>query len=242
MALRLAGIVVVPLIWLVLSGLHLVSARALPSPFSVYASLAAQSDTLALNFALTVERAFLGYSVGCAAGITAVLVMGWSVALRGFTEPVVLMLRPVPPLALAPFAILWFGLGLAGVVALSSWGVFFVLIVVGLEALRSVPIIYVRAAQALGAGPGIVYRRIVLPALLPGLMGGFRVALVVAFNLTILQEFTIASGGLGEVIMRGYRYLHPPQLIGGVLCVILTVLVLDLAFVAVRARLLAWVE
>ena len=242
MGLRVAGILVVPLIWAVLSGLHVVPARALPSPFSVYASLAAQSDTLGLNFALTVERAFLGYAVGCAAGIVAVLVMGWSRALRGLAEPVILLLRPVPPLALAPFAILWFGIDLAGVLALSSWGVFFVIVIVGLEALRSVPVVYVRAAQALGAGPGVVYRRVVLPALLPGLMGGLRVALVVAFNLTILQEFTIASGGLGEVIMRGYRYLHPPQLIGGVLCVIVTVLVLDVAFVLVRSRLLAWVE
>lgn len=241
-AVRVVGALAIPALWTVLSEGHVVPAWALPQPQAVVAALTERSGLLPGDFALTILRALVGYGIGLGTGITAVLLMGLSVSLRTVTVPVVEILRPIPALALAPFAMLWFGIGPLAIVSLSAWGVFFVMVIIGLEALRSVPLIHIRAAQSLGADQPTVYRSIVLPSLVPSLMGGMRVALVLAFNLTILQEFSVASGGLGDLIMRGYRYLHPAQLLAGVLCVLFAVVVLDLAFIAFRSRFLSWID
>jgi len=240
--LEILGVLSVLVAWLALTNLHIIPQRLLPSPQQVWLALVKESDDILQNFALTIGRAAVGFTVGSAAGISVALTMGWSLVFRSLTEPIVLILRPIPPLALAPFALLWFGLGFASIVSLSTWAVFFTIVIVGIEGLRSIPIIYLRAGQALGASRLDLYRRVVLPALVPNLMGGFRAALVAAFNLTLLQEFRVASGGLGDVIVRGYRYLHSDQLLAGVLCVIFTVFVLDLIFLAFRTRFLSWVD
>ncbi len=99
---------------------------------------------------------------------------------------------------------------------------------------------YYWAGAALGETKGGIYRRIVFPAIIPSVIGGLRVSIVMAFNLTTLAEFNIASGGLGDVVIRGYRFLRTDILFLGIFCVIILALVIDLVVVFLSRKLIRW--
>ncbi len=227
-------------IWTLLSELRIVKPLFLPSPSDVYIRFLQYKDDLALDFLRTFYRMISGFAIGCSLGLGVGLLMGWSRIVNAITNPVIQMFKPIPPLALAPFAILWWGTSIKGVFFLVIFGCFFVMVIDGIEAIKNVPRMYYWAGAALGETKGGIYRRIVFPAIIPSVIGGLRVSIVMAFNLTTLAEFNIASGGLGDVVIRGYRFLRTDILFLGIFCVIILALVIDLVVVFLSRKLIRW--
>ena len=156
-------------------------------------------------------------------------------------EPIIQIFKPVPPLVLSPFMIIWFGSDNEGVIALAIWGSFFLMLVEGNEALEATPLVYIRAAATLGENKWGMRWRVMLPTAIPHLIGAMRITLLLTINLVILGEFTAASGGIGEVIVHGYRFLRPDLLFFGVIVGIAVAVVLDIIVRIVSIRLRRWV-
>lgn len=227
-------------IWAVLSEFRIVKPIYLPSPSDVYLRFQQIQGEIAYEFLRTFFRMMLGFVIGCSSGVLVALIMGWSRIINAITNPIIQILKPIPPLALAPFAILWWGTRIEGVLFLIIFGCFFVMAVEGIEAIKNVPKIYRWAGSALGENESGIYRRIVLPCIVPSIVGGLRVSVVIAFNLTTLAEFNIASGGLGDIVIRGYRFLRTDILFLGIFCVVALALVIDLFVVVMSRRLIRW--
>jgi ABC-type nitrate/sulfonate/bicarbonate transport system permease component len=136
--------------------------------------------------------------------------------------------------------IIWFGASNGGVEALVIWGCFFIMVVETEEALKNVPTVHRWAALTLGESSWGLRLRVMLPASIPGLMGGLRISMVSAVNLTILGEFNIASGGVGDLIIRGYDFLQTPLLYLGVLIAVGLALVLDWLVRLIRVLVVRW--
>lgn len=235
------GVVVAALVaWYAVTAAQMVRPLYLPGPQAVLELFAAESGSLLAGVAWTVFRMLVGFTVGSLAGIGVACLASWSRPVAEIVEPLIQVLKPIPPLALTAFAILWFGTGLTGIVAISAWACFIILMIETREAIRNVPPIYLWAGAAMGASQGVVYRRIILPAVLPGIIGAFRVAVVMAFNLTLLVEFRAGAGGIGYLLIRGYTFLRTNVLFAAIICAIATTLLVDLLLAWVLRRLVQW--
>jgi ABC-type nitrate/sulfonate/bicarbonate transport system permease component len=241
--LRLLGVLAVAMVlaaWYLLSAYSVVRPLFLPPPAQVWRRFLEIRGDLGWNVERTVVRAFMGFAIGTALGVAVALVGRWSRIVGGLLEPVVQLFKPIPAIAIAPFAILWFGLGLKGILFLVAWGCFFVTVVDASEAIKNVPKTYLWAAAALGTSPHRMYLRVIMPCIVPGILGGLRVSMVIAFNQTILGEFNAAAGGLGEVIIKGYTFNQTDILFLGIILVVLVAVAVDAVLVQVGRRAVRW--
>lgn len=227
-------------IWVVLSEFRIVPPLFLPSPSDIFRRFLEIKDSIAQDFLLTFYRMMVGYIIGCSLGIITALLMGWSKVINAISNPIIQILKPIPPLALIPFILLWWGTDMKGVLFLVIFGCFFVMVINGIEAIKNVPQIYKWAGGALGEKNGGIYRRIILPMIMPNIIGAFRVSTVIAFNLVVLAEFNIGSGGLGDILIKGYRFLRPAILFLGIICVVLLALVIDLLIIYISRKIIRW--
>ncbi len=227
-------------IWVGLSSLEIVSQHALPGPGAIVERAIANADYLLPNIAVSLARVVLAFGLGSAAGIAVAVLASWNEVVDGLAEPVIQLLKPVPPLVLTPFMIIWFGAGEGAVIALATWGSFFLMVVEGHEALRRTPMVYRWAAATLGDSSLGVHLRVMLPSSLPRLIGALRITLVLTLNLVLLAEFYVASGGIGEVIVRGYRFLRSDQLFFGIIVAVALAAALDYVIRLASTRVRRW--
>jgi ABC-type nitrate/sulfonate/bicarbonate transport system permease component len=227
-------------VWYLLARYNLVRDLLLPSPQQVWERFLEVRGDLASELARTLGRVLGGFVLGTTLGLAVAFAASWSRVLHHVIEPVIQVFKPVPAIALAPFAILWFGLGLKGIIFLVVWGCFFITVIDGTEAIKNVPKIYLWAAASLGTSRRRSYLRITLPYIMPGLIGGLRVSMVIAFNQTILGEFNASAGGLGGVIIKGYTFNQTDILFLGIILVVLAAIVADAALVYLSHRVVGW--
>ncbi|UCB45544.1 MAG: ABC transporter permease subunit [Spirochaetota bacterium] len=228
-------------VWLALVYFKLVPKYALPTPVELGKLWQRESPRLLYNIWLTVMRALCGFALGSIMALFVTFIRSWIPVIDTFIEPIVQIFKPVPPLVLSPFMIIWFGSNNKGVITLAIWGSFFLMLVEGHEALKATPLVYLRAASTLGESKLGMRLRVMFPAAIPHLIGAMRITLLLGINLVILGEFSAAAGGIGEIIVHGYRFLRPDLLFFGVLVGIAVAVVLDLLVRIISIRLRRWV-
>jgi ABC-type nitrate/sulfonate/bicarbonate transport system permease component len=157
-------------------------------------------------------------------------------------EPAIAVMRSVPPFVLAPFVILWFGYRPIGPILFVAWSCFFILYIDAVEAIKNVRKEMRWAAQSLGASRVGVLRSVVVPSILPDVLGGLRVAVVVSVNMALLVEFLSSSGGIGYMLIRGYTFFRLDVLFLAIIVAIVATLLIDRLISLVGGRLLRWAE
>lgn len=238
--LGIVGILAVFAAWYLLSSYHVVRSLFLPSPDQVWRRFLDIRGSLASDLGRTLLRVLIGFAIGTSAGLLVAVIANWNRFVANVLEPVIQLFKPIPAIALAPFAILWFGLGLKGIIFLVVWGCFFVTVIDATEAIKNVPRIYLWAAASLGTPRRRRYLRVVLPYIVPGMLGGLRVSMVIAFNQTILGEFNASAGGLGGVIIKGYTFNQTDILFLGIILVVLAAVATDTLLVQIGRRAVRW--
>lgn len=158
----------------------------------------------------SLRRVAVGYVAALAAGIPAGLALGWSPRLASAFNPVVQMCRPISPLAWMPVAIVWFGVSEAAPIFLIFLGAFFPIVVATMNGVASVPVIYRDAGRNFGLSSPALLLRVVLPAALPQVLTGLRLALGIAWIVVVAAEMIAVDSGLGYLIIdsrnAGKRY------------------------------------
>lgn len=226
--------------WFVCAERHIID--YLPSPTAVLFTMGHDWHALLVDALATSSRAIVGFLIGAPVGVFLALAMAWRPGIRDFLDPLVRGLRPVPLLALIPLFILWFGLSEAGRVLFVATGCLFLTVVIAIEAIHNVPQIYLRSGSSLGAKEFDLYRRVVLPAILPGIFGGARVALTTSFQLTIAAEFLGAQTGLGFYLTQGAVAYRMSEMIAAVVIVSLLAVAADVAARRGGGVLMPWVD
>ncbi len=167
------------------------------------------TGTLPMDFAVSLVHFFIGLGLSLCIGVPCGICIGWFAGINRLLDPIIEIIRPIPPLAWIPFAIVWFGLtDLAAGFVIFIGGVFPVLINT-YEGFRNIPRIFVEAGKMLGCtSNAALIRYIALPAALPHLAAGFRVASGVAWMCLVAAEmFGVSTFGLGQKIWWYYN-LH----------------------------------
>lgn len=220
LALRVAAIVAFLVLWSLLSGaivvLKLFNPIFLPGPWLVLGSVLdmAVRGTLWIHLAATLERVAVGFGVGATLGVALGLAAGQLTPVRNVIEPLVELLRPIPPLALLPMFIVWVGIGEASKIGFITYATFFPIFLTTVTGVRQIDPLLVRAAQSLGARGVALFTRVILPAALPDILTGLRLGVALAFFVIVISEFIGAEHGLGYLINDGRNFFLVPQMLG----------------------------
>jgi NitT/TauT family transport system permease protein len=198
------------------------------------------SGELLHDAAASLYRVFVGFLLGGGLGLVLGLLMGVSGTVYRLMNPLVQILRPIPPIAYIPLAILWFGLGNPPAFFLISLGAFFPILLNTIAGVRNVDSIYVRAAQNLGARGSVMFRRVILPAAAPHILTGVRVGYGVSFIVVIVAEMIAVNSGLGYRILEAREFFWPDKIIAGMITIGVIGLGIDTLLNKVSNHLLRW--
>lgn len=213
-----------------------------PSPQSMWRVIASLRLRIFEHSLMTLVRVVTGWGIGIILGIAVGLLMTWSRVFYSISNPLIEAARPLPPIALIPFFIIWFGLGVGGQIALIALGCFMVLAVNTFVSVHNLPVIYIRAASALGASRDQIYRTVIVPAILPSLVSGFRIAAALAFGVGVAAEFMGAQSGIGFLIMVARRTLHTNTILLGTLIIGLESYLVDWMIRSISRYFCRWSE
>lgn len=217
-----------------------ISALVLPAPSAVAQTLWAtlSSGYLWPHIAATVTEMLLGLALGGAAGMGIGIALAESALLDRVLKPYVIVSQVVPKLALAPLFVLWFGFGITPTVIMTALICFFPLMENTLTSLRQVDENRLQLFRMLGATRAQTLWRLKLPAGLPGILAGWRVALVLALVGAVVGEFIGASQGLGAVIIAAQGMMDTPLMFAALTVIAVIGLICYQTLVAVERYLL----
>jgi ABC-type nitrate/sulfonate/bicarbonate transport system permease component len=188
----------------------------------------------------TLARMLAGFVAGSVLGIIAGLLLGASpLAARAF-NPVVEVLRPIPIPAIVPPLILFLGVGDGLKIFVTAFGTFFPVLVNTFGGTRDVGATLLQTAATFRIGRLATLAQVILPASLPAILSGLRVALGLALVITITAEMIAGAGGLGYFIVQTQYAMRPAEMYAAVLCLAGVGYLLNRCFLAVEARLIAW--
>jgi NitT/TauT family transport system permease protein len=158
----------------------------------------------------SLRRVLLGFGLATIVGVPLGLMLGWYPVSNQIVNPVFQILRPISPIAWIPVAILFFGVGERSAVFLIFLSAFFPIVVMSVSAVSDVPAVFRRAGRNFGLSPVQLLRRVVLPAALPQILIGLRIALGVAWLVVVAAEMIAVDSGLGYLVIdsrnSGKRY------------------------------------
>jgi NitT/TauT family transport system permease protein len=233
---------VLVLVWEACARAGIVSPIVLPAPSAVAAKWFASlvSGELLHDAASSLFRVVAGFVVGSVLALPLGLAMGAYPRAYELGNTLVQILRPIPPIAFIPLAILWFGLGNPPAVFLIALGAFFPVLMNTIAGVRQVDGIYLRAAQNLGAGQGVLFRRVIVPAAMPFILTGLRIGIGTAFIVVIVSEMIAVNDGLGFRILEAREFLWSDKIIAGMLTIGFLGLALDSGMSRLNDHLLRW--
>ena len=218
--LRLVSVLGFLALWSLVSGavvvFQLFNPIFLPGPWLVVGNIVelAGKGHLWTHLWATLYRVTIGFGTGALLALGLGLPAGHIRAVRNVLEPVVELLRPIPPLAMLPLFIVWVGIGEGSKIGFITYATFFPMFLTTVHAVGQVDPLLLRAAQSLGARPRQLFFRIILPAALPEILTGIRLGVALSFFVIVISEFIGAEHGLGYLINDGRNFFLVPQMLG----------------------------
>jgi ABC-type nitrate/sulfonate/bicarbonate transport system permease component len=238
--LRLYPIFLVLCVWELSSRLGLVDPFFLPSLSAVAHVLIANADLLAVDALFTLWRAFAGLVIGAMAGVVIGTLMAASRHFNDFFDPLIAAVFPTPKLALFPLLMTVLGLGEASKVALIALSAFFPVVINTYGGMRGVDKFLIWNAQTKGASQPQILLRVMLPASVPFIFTGLRVATAFSFLLAIASEFLAANNGLGFRLIFAQRTFESALMYAALLVVATLGFVVDRLIKYATQRMLVW--
>ncbi len=221
-------ILVLLVLWQALTGLKVIPNHLLPSPADILMGLKdlltvgmPPGHLLPKHILYSLCRVTLGFLIAAILGIPLGLVMGWSPRLRRIVNPLVELIRPVPPLAWIPIAILWFGIGMKSAAFIIFLGAFFPILLNTVSGVLAINPIYFEAARTLNADNKDVFFKVLIPGSIPAIFVGMRIGVGIGWMTLVAAEFTgVKTGyGLGYMIMTARDIQRPDEIMAGMLVI-----------------------
>jgi sulfonate transport system permease protein len=240
---RLAQYLLLPVVivaaWELAARTGAVQNTLLPPPSAVLAAfwnLLVHGRLLA-NAGASLERVLAGFALAAVLGLSVGVAMGTSRAGGRLGDLVIQVLRPIPPIAWIPLAILWFGIGEPSKIFIIFLGAVFPIVINTLEGIRSTDRRYVELARALEVPRARFVRKVILPGALPAISTGLRVGLGNAWVCVVAAELIAADKGVGFIIMDGRELSRTDVVIAGMVTIGIIGKLMDVALKHLEARL-----
>jgi NitT/TauT family transport system permease protein/sulfonate transport system permease protein len=239
---KFAGIVLVLLVWQALATFGFINPFLLPPPSRLVVTFWDMliDGSLVVHAASSLERVVVGFIVAAFVGTVLGVALGWWPAVSEQLMPIVEAVRPIPPIAWTPLAILWFGIGNAPSYFLVFIGAIFPVFVNTFAAVRGLDRTQINAALCLGAGPRLLITDIIIPASLPVIFPGLRIALGVGWMCVVAAELIAAQSGLGYLIQQSRMLLQTQVVLTGMITIGIIGFVMNAGMIWLERRLIPW--
>jgi NitT/TauT family transport system permease protein len=241
LALLVAPWALILLIWYAVRASGLVNPALVPAPHAVFTrAVELSGGRLWRDVLMSTQRVFIGVTLGVALAVPVGFCLGWYKGLRSFIDPVINFFRALPPIALIPLVIVYFGIGELAKTVILFYASFFAGVIVMYEGIAQISPIYVKVARTLGANDFEIFRKVIVPLTVPHILTAVRVALGVAWATLVASELIAAQQGLGALIQDASAFFQLDIIYVGIICIGLIALCMDLALRAASRRLVAW--
>ena len=246
---RLLPPVLMLLAWQGLSSSGIIPNYKLPSPTNVALGLIdliqagmPPGHKLHVHIYYSLQRVLWGYSLALLVGIPLGLSMGWSNKIRNLFEPLVEMIRPIPPLAWIPIAILWFGIGGKSAAFIIFLGAFFPILLNTISGVHAIDPVLIEAAKVLNASRRFIFLKILIPGAIPSILTGARIGIGIGWMTLVAAEFTgVKEGyGLGYMIMTARDIQRSDEIIAGMVVIGIIGLSIDYCLKLIERHMIKW--
>jgi NitT/TauT family transport system permease protein/taurine transport system permease protein len=211
-----------------------------PSLVLLAAYKASLSGELFMHVWASTQRVLIAWAAVCIIAIPLGIAMGWWPRVNRYVNPLVELLRPIPPLAWIPISILWFGIGITQNIFIIMIGAFFPVLLNTIHGVRGIDPVLIRAARNFGAPPVKMLSRVVLLGAMPNIFTGMRIGLGVAWMVLVAAELVAAVSGLGFMIMDARNFLLTDVIFMGMIAIGLMGILMEIIVRAVERHVLVW--
>lgn len=231
------------LLWEILVRMKVPGFAAIPTPL---ASVTTFWDSYAVRLAYwqswwaSFRRVVSGFLLAQVLGVPLGLLLGTRARLRELIYPVLELLRPIPPLAWVPLSILFWPTTELSIVFITFLGAFFIIVINVHDAVRTVKQEHLWLARSLGAGEAMIFRRVILPSVLPAVGVGMTLGMAVTWNVVIAAEMIAGDTGLGRLTWEGYVSHTSTVVIIGMVSIGLAGYLSALVIHHVEGKLMPW--
>ncbi|MCU4350302.1 taurine ABC transporter permease TauC [Acinetobacter ursingii] len=246
LALSALSVFSVLLLWFLISALHLVPALFLPSPQAVWQKFLEVSQqgfmkaTLWQHLAASISRVLFALLAAIAIGVPVGLWMGLNKYARAVLDPLVELLRPIPPLAYLPLLVIWFGIGETTKILLIFFSILAPVIISSTHGVISHQLNRERAALSLGATQAQVFWKVILPTALPHILTGIRIGLGVGWSTLVAAELVAADRGIGFMVQSAAQFLITDTVILGIIVIAVVAVSFELFLRWLQQQLSPW--
>jgi len=200
----------------------------------------AQSGKLLEDVAATLRVSALGFAIAGVAGVLLPFLLRRSPRVTAAVEPYIMASMGIPKYALAPWLILWFGIGDLPKLVVVTLVVFYIIFITTFAGIRAVDRRLIDMARIAGAGETRIAREIIWKSLLPFFFTGLKVALPRAVSATIVGEFLVATEGVGHYIEHSRQISDTTGVFAGIVVAVVLVLGVNAVVNAIERRALRW--
>ena len=246
LALSALSVFSVLLLWFLITALHLVPALFLPSPQAVWQKFLEVSQqgfmkaTLWQHLAASISRVLFALLSAIAIGVPVGLWMGLNKYARAVLDPLVELLRPIPPLAYLPLLVIWFGIGETTKILLIFFSILAPVIISSTHGVISHQLNRERAALSLGATQAQVFWKVILPTALPHILTGIRIGLGVGWSTLVAAELVAADRGIGFMVQSAAQFLITDTVIVGIIVIAVVAVSFELFLRWLQQQLSPW--
>jgi NitT/TauT family transport system permease protein len=234
----------VGLVWVALSYGGLADPVFFPSPSAVFTAFwtTLSDGRLGKHIWASLIVINIGFLISTLMAVPLGLMMGTFRIVQAGLEPIINFIRYLPVTAMIPLLILWVGIGIEQKITVIIIGTFFQQVVMVIDIVNRVPNELLNAAYTLGAGRRQILSRVLIPAMLPGLMDMLRVTMGWAWTYLVVAELVGSSAGLGYMSMQAMRGLHADIIFVAILVIGILGMITDQIFRLMKRVLLPWAE
>jgi ABC-type nitrate/sulfonate/bicarbonate transport system permease component len=240
------GYIVSPLIvitiWKLVTYLRLFNPVILPSPESIGQVFLSEliSGELLKHIQISLYRVFLGFGIASAMAISLGLLIGWSEKAKSFVDPLVEIVRPIPPMAWIPLSILWFGIGELPKIFIIILGVFFPVLTNTVVGVKSIDKGLLKLARSMGLKGFTLFKEVIIVGASPFIITGLRIGLGFGWMCLVTAELIAAQAGLGYMIEEAKMLLLTNKVILGMLTIGFLGIVMDRLIIKLERIVLPW--
>ena len=246
-ALSAASVAVLVAMWWLATHLHWVLPLFLPSPESVWAAFIDAWHgriqgglPLSEHLAWSTLRVFGAFLLAALTAVPVGILMGVSRIARGLLDAPLEFYRPLPPLAYLPLVVIWFGIDETAKIVVIYLACFAPIAMAARAGARSATVEQINAAYSLGGGFWQIVRFVVLPAALPEILTGLRIAIGFGWTTLVAAEMVAATAGLGQMVLNASSFLRTDVVVMGIVLIGAIAWGFDLAMRALERRLVPW--
>ncbi len=200
----------------------------------------AGDGSLKRNILASTGRVLKGFAIGAALGLTIGALNGLCTPVKRLLAAVIAILRPIPPISMIPFFILWLGIGESSKLTIIAIGTFWSVLLNTIQGFQDMDPKLLEVARVFGKGKLITLFKIILPSAVPSIFTGLRLGISHAWTAVVTAEMIAASSGVGYMIQYARELAQPDLLLLGIVCIGIIGLIIDIVVLFVQKKIVYW--